>query len=79
MNIVYILQSTKNPNRYYAGVCSNLKNRLQEHNSGECKTTATYGPWRLETAIYFRDQKKANVFERYLKTGAGRAFCKKHL
>ena len=79
MNIVYIIQSTKSQNRRYVGVCSNLKNRLREHNCGECKTTATNGPWRLETALYFRNQEKANAFERYLKTGSGRAFSKRHL
>jgi len=79
MNIVYILKSTKNSNRHYVGVCSDLKARIAEHNSGECKTTSNGGPWKLETAIYFRDQAKATVFERYLKTGSGRAFSKKHL
>ena len=78
MNIVYILQSTRNPNRHYVGVCGNLRSRLAEHNSGECKTTAGGGPWRLETAVYFRDSKKATAFERYLKTGSGRAFSKGH-
>ena len=79
MNIVYILQNTKNPNRHYIGVCSDLENRIAEHNAGECKTTTNAGTWRLETAIYFSDQQKANAFERYLKSGSGRAFSKRHL
>ena len=32
----------------------------------------------LETAIGFRDQTKAAAFERYLKTGSGFAFAKRH-
>jgi putative endonuclease len=79
MHIVYILKSTKNPNRHYVGVCNDLKARIAEHNSGECKTTCKGGPWKLETAIYFSDEVKANAFERYLKTGSGRAFSIRHL
>ena len=79
MHIVYILKSIRNPNRHYVGVCNNLKARIAEHNSGECKTTSTGGPWKLETAIYFSDEVKANAFERYLKTGSGRAFSTRHL
>jgi hypothetical protein len=48
-----------------------------EHNSGECKTTSTDRPWRIETAIFFRNEAKAHDFERYLKSGSGRAFSKR--
>jgi predicted GIY-YIG superfamily endonuclease len=77
MHYVYILQSTKNQTRRYVGLCSDLNNRLREHNSGECKTTAIDRPWRIETAIFFRNEEKAHDFERYLKSGSGRAFSKK--
>ena len=79
MHIVYLLRSQKKPNRVYVGLCGNMKNRLAEHNAGECKTTAEVRPWAVDIAVYFRNEKKANAFERYLKTGSGRAFSKKHL
>ena len=79
MRIVYLLRSKKNPNRVYVGLCSNMKNRLAEHNAGECKTTSEARPWEVDVALYFRDEKKAHALERYLKTGSGRAFSKRHL
>lgn len=79
MLIVYLIRSKKVPNRIYIGLCSNIKNRLAEHNSGECKTTALHRPWQVDTAVYFREEQKAHAFERYLKTGFGRAFSKRHL
>jgi predicted GIY-YIG superfamily endonuclease len=79
MHIVYLLRSKKNPSRVYVGLCSKMKNRLAEHNAGECKTTAENRPWEVDIAVYFRDEKKACAFERYLKTGSGRAFSKRHL
>lgn len=78
MHIVYLLRSQKNPNRVYVGLCSNMKNRLAEHNTGECKTTTEHRPWGVDIAIYFSNEQKAHSFERYLKTGSGRAFSKRH-
>lgn len=77
MRYVYILQSTKNPSKKYYGLRNNLKNRLAQHNSGQCTFTATDRPWRIETAIFFRDEAKAHDFERYLKSGSGRAFSRR--
>lgn len=79
MRIVYLLRSQKTPGRVYVGLCSNLKHRLAEHNAGECKTTSLARPWTVEVAVYFRDTQKAHAFERYLKTGSGRPFSKRHL
>ena len=44
----------------------------------KCLSTSKYGPWRLRTYIAFSDEKSALAFERYLKSGSGRAFAKKH-
>jgi putative endonuclease len=78
MHIVYLLRSKRNRNRVYVGLCSNMKHRLAEHNSGECKTTSNYRPWEVDVTVYFREKEKAHAFERYLKTGSGRAFSKRH-
>jgi putative endonuclease len=41
--------------------------------------TRKYKPWRIETYIAFSDEKRAFAFEKYLKSGSGRAFANKRL
>ncbi len=77
---VYILKSTTHtPTKYYVGITTNLKQRLQDHNEGRSKYTAPYKPWTYKNVIWFNDPTKAYAFERYLKSGSGRAFTNKHL
>jgi putative endonuclease len=52
--------------------------RLDEHNGGKSVHTNKYRPWKLMVSIGFADAAKAVAFERYLKSGSGRAFAKKH-
>ena len=75
---VYILRSDLDSNRYYTGCTSDLANRLKKHNKGDVSHTAKYRPWSIQTAICFRSIEKARAFEKYLKSGSGRAFAKKH-
>lgn len=75
---VYILCNQAEPPRHYTGSTQNLRSRLQIHNTGECKHTAKFRPWHIETALSFRSRDKALAFEKYLKTGSGRAFAKRH-
>jgi predicted GIY-YIG superfamily endonuclease len=79
MKYVYILQSAGSEERYYVGVTDDLKARLLRHNAGEVPHTAKYLPWKLKTYLGFSDGKRAFAFERYLKSGSGRAFAKRHL
>jgi predicted GIY-YIG superfamily endonuclease len=76
---VYVIRSRSDPNRYYTGVTSNVRKRLASHNAGECTHTATNRPWELDVVIVFRDEARALVFERYLKSGSGVAFSQRHL
>ena len=76
--IVYLLQSDREPARRYAGVTSNLGNRLAAHNSGQNAHTAEHRPWHLLVHLEFRTEQAALDFERYLKSGAGRTFAKRH-
>jgi predicted GIY-YIG superfamily endonuclease len=76
---VYIIQSAKEPNRFYTGRAVDLDKRLKAHNQGKCKNTSKYMPWKIKTTIAFTDKQKALDFERYLKTSSGRAFAKKRL
>jgi predicted GIY-YIG superfamily endonuclease len=52
--------------------------RLAGHNAGLNVHTARARPWRLLVSIEFIDEKTAARFERYLKSGFGRAFALRH-
>ena len=75
---VYILVSESDPNRHYVGSTADLDARLAAHNAGRVAHTAKHKPWRIETAIAFREKQKAAAFERYLKSGSGREFARRH-
>jgi putative endonuclease len=76
---VYVLRSIRDRDRYYTGVTSNVRARLAAHNTGECVHTKRNRPWELDVLIGFRDEERARAFERYLKSGSGCAFAKRHL
>jgi putative endonuclease len=75
---VYIIQSTRSCDRYYCGLTSDVRTRLDVHNSGGSTYTSSLRPWRLVAAIEFSNAASAVAFEKYLKTGSGRAFAKRH-
>ena len=75
---VYVLRSIRNPRRHYVGLTSNLAQRLEWHNSGQNEHTARDRPWQILVSLEFRTSEAARAFERYLKTGSGRAFTKRH-
>ena len=75
---VYILRSNRDPERHYVGVTSDVRERLSWHNAGVNVHTARDRPWHVIVSIEFRTQDAALEFERYLKTGSGRAFAKRH-
>jgi predicted GIY-YIG superfamily endonuclease len=76
---VYILVSEADGRLHYSGLTCDLNTRLAEHNRGKCPHTSKHRPWKIETAIAFRSEAKARRFERYLKTGSGREFARRHL
>ena len=75
---VYVLRSVKDGSRYYTGITCNVAQRLAVHNTGGSRCTADLRPWRLVVALEFATEASAVRFERYLKSGSGRAFAKKH-
>jgi putative endonuclease len=79
MHYVYLLQSEAVVSQRYVDVISDLKQRLADHNAGKASHTPKYVPWRLVTYIAFSDERKAETFERYLKSGSGHAFARKRL
>ena len=78
MRFVYVLRSEADRNRYYSGITSDVARRLAVHNSGGSQYTAPLRPWHLVTSLEFASERSATLFERYLKTGSGRAFAKRH-
>ncbi|MCL2473916.1 MAG: GIY-YIG nuclease family protein [Alphaproteobacteria bacterium] len=79
MFYVYILQSINTPDRFYTGYTNDLKKRFNDHNKGLSIHTNKFKPWHLKNYLAFDNKEKAEQFERYLKTGSGREFIKRHL
>jgi predicted GIY-YIG superfamily endonuclease len=79
MKYVYILRSQLDAERFYMGVTDDLRARLAMHNSGAVAHTSKYRPWRIKTYVAFTDEAHAFAFEKYLKSGSGRAFAKARL
>ena len=78
MKYVYLLRSVTFPARFYVGCTMDLRRRFREHNSDLSIHTKKFVPWDLVNYFAFSDHAEAFAFERYLKTGSGRAFAKKH-
>jgi len=55
-----------------------LKTRLLDHNDGRSVHTKKYKPWKLEVYVPLQTRPRAIAFEKYLKSGSGRAFAKLH-
>ena len=79
VHYVYLIESLAAQRERYVGVTTDFKQRLREHNGGKSSHTSKFRPWKLITYIAFTDQAKAEVFERYLKSGSGHAFANKRL
>ena len=78
MKYVYILQSLAGEH-FYTGIADDLDARLSKHNAGAVTHTSKFRPWGIKSYIVFADEARAIAFERYLKSGSGRAFAKARL
>ena len=78
MKHVYLIRSVSDPREHYVGMTSSLAERLKQHNAGKSPHTSKHRPWELVVAVQFVDDAKAARFEKYLKSGSGRAFAKRH-
>lgn len=77
MQYVYVLQN--NSGQFYTGCTSDLKKRLEQHNTGKSEFTKYRGPYEL---IYYEaclNVKDAYAREKYLKTGMGKRYLKNRL
>ena len=74
----YVLKSKKD-NNLYIGWTNDLKNRIDQHNTGKVQATASRVPFEL---IYYEaclNRQNAIKREKQLKTGFGRAYLKKRI
>jgi len=76
--LVYVLKSADPKAHFYIGLTHDVRARLADHNAGRGPHTARYRPWQLHVTIELPDEQRAVDFERYLKSGSGRAFAKRH-
>jgi predicted GIY-YIG superfamily endonuclease len=72
MKYVCILQSLAGEH-FYTGITDNLEARLAQHNSGAVTHASKLRPWTIESYSAFTDEARAIAFEKYLKSGSGRA------
>ena len=77
MKYVYILESLDSEH-FYVGITDDLRAAWRSTMRGEVPHTSKFKPWRIRTYFAFSDAQLAVAFEKYLKSGSGRAFAKKH-
>jgi len=75
MFYIYVIKSAKG--KMYTGHTNNIERRLEEHNSGLCKSTKIDNDWRLVYSEAFGSRGEAMKREKWLKTGVGRDFIKR--
>ncbi len=76
MHYVY---SLKCRDGYYVGCTDDLQERLSRHQNGCVPATKNRPPVGLDFYVAIKEKYKAFAFEKYLKSGSGRAFVIKHL
>ena len=78
MKYVYLLRSESSPGQTYVGSTTDFQKRLKQHNAGQSPYTSRFRPWIPVVVIRCKDDTKDDAFERYLKSGSGHAFAKRH-
>ena len=77
MLYVYILEFSDKG--WYIGYTSNLTRRVQEHRSGNNRSTSQRGDFELMYNEAYRNKMDALGREKFLKSGAGHRFLRKQL
>ena len=77
MFIVYILQSEKTK-KYYIGSSQDLKNRLNEHNSGETKSIKSGIPWNIVHFEEFNTRSEAIKKEKQIKSRGAERYLSRY-
>ncbi len=79
LNIMHYVYSLKCKEGYYIGCTNDLKGRLKRHVDGHVIAIVDRRPVKLVFYFAISDKYKAFGFEKYLKSGSGRAFIRRHL
>lgn len=80
MYYTYILKSLKQLGAVYIGYTKDLKVRLVQHNDQKYLSySKRFAPWAIESYFAFAYLDQAKDFEKYLKSGSGKAFMRKRL
>ena len=64
--------------KLYTGWTNNFEARLERHKSGSVEFTKSRLPVSVTLTIVFTNKYKAFEFEKYLKSGSGREFARRH-
>ena len=75
---MYYVYSLKCKDSFYVGCTNDLKDRIKRHKAGQVEATRDRLPIKLDFYVALDNQYKAFNFEKYLKSGSGRSFIKKH-
>ena len=75
---MFYVYNLKCKNGYYIGCTTDLRERIERHNKGQVSATANRQPLELIAYFAFKNKYTAFNFEKYLKSGSGRAFINKH-
>lgn len=76
---MYYVYSLRCKDGFYVGCTNNLKERIERHKKGHVDSTKDRLPVKLVFYVVLDDKHTAFKFEKYLKSGSGRAFIKRHL
>ena len=76
---MYYVYSLKCTDGFYVGCANKLQDRKEGHQKGQVSATKNRLPIKLDFYFAIKDKYKAYKFEKYLKSGSGRAFINKHL
>jgi Predicted endonuclease containing a URI domain len=76
---MYYVYSLKCRDGFYVGCAEDLRERFKRHENGQVPATKNRLPVKIDFYIAIQNKYKAFEFEKYLKSGSGRAFTSKHL
>lgn len=77
-HMYYVYMLLCSDSKTYLGCTDNLKERINRHEKGGVPATKERLPVKLVSYFAFQNKYTAFNFEKYLKSGSGRAFMKKH-
>ena len=76
-NMFYVY-SLRCKDGFYVGCTEGIQDRIERHQKGQVPATADRLPLKLEFYLAVENKYVAYNLEKYLKSGSGRAFVKRH-